>query len=45
MTRTGVGFDSHRLEAGRRPILGGVEIEGAEAGLAGHSTPTCSPTR
>ena len=37
MTRTGVGFDSHCLEAGRRLILGGVEIEGAEAGLAGHS--------
>jgi 2-C-methyl-D-erythritol 2,4-cyclodiphosphate synthase len=35
--RAGVGFDSHRLEAGRRLILGGVEIEGAEAGLAGHS--------
>jgi 2-C-methyl-D-erythritol 2,4-cyclodiphosphate synthase len=35
--RTGIGFDSHRLEAGRRLVLGGVEIEGAEAGLAGHS--------
>ncbi|HEX6582148.1 MAG TPA: 2-C-methyl-D-erythritol 2,4-cyclodiphosphate synthase [Thermoleophilaceae bacterium] len=35
--RVGVGFDSHRLEPGRRLILGGVEIEGAEAGLAGHS--------
>ncbi len=35
--RAGIGFDSHRLEAGRRLILGGVEIEGAEAGLAGHS--------
>jgi 2-C-methyl-D-erythritol 2,4-cyclodiphosphate synthase len=35
--RAGVGFDTHRLEAGRRLILGGVEIEGAEAGLAGHS--------
>jgi 2-C-methyl-D-erythritol 2,4-cyclodiphosphate synthase len=35
--RAGIGFDTHRLEAGRRLILGGVEIEGAEAGLAGHS--------
>src|SRR5688500_5502002 len=35
--RAGVGFDSHRLEAGRRLVLGGVEIEDAEAGLAGHS--------
>ena len=35
--RAGIGFDTHRLEPGRRLILGGVEIEGAEAGLAGHS--------
>ena len=35
--RAGIGFDTHRLEAGRRLILGGVEIEGSEAGLAGHS--------
>jgi 2-C-methyl-D-erythritol 2,4-cyclodiphosphate synthase len=35
--RAGIGFDSHRLEAGRRLILGGVEIEESEAGLAGHS--------
>jgi 2-C-methyl-D-erythritol 2,4-cyclodiphosphate synthase len=35
--RTGIGFDSHRLEIGRPLVLGGVEIEGAEAGLAGHS--------
>ena len=35
--RAGIGFDSHRLEAGRRLVLGGVEIEGAPAGLAGHS--------
>ena len=35
--RTGIGFDSHRLEAGRRLILGGVEIEESGAGLAGHS--------
>ena len=37
MTRAGIGFDTHRLEAGRRLILGGVEIEESEAGLAGHS--------
>ena len=35
--RAGIGFDSHRLEAGRRLILGGVEIEESQAGLAGHS--------
>jgi 2-C-methyl-D-erythritol 2,4-cyclodiphosphate synthase len=35
--RAGIGWDSHRLEAGRRLILGGVEIEASEAGLAGHS--------
>ena len=35
--RTGIGYDSHRLEEGRRLVLGGVEIEGAERGLAGHS--------
>jgi 2-C-methyl-D-erythritol 2,4-cyclodiphosphate synthase len=35
--RTGIGFDSHRLEAGRKFVLGGVEIEGSEVGLAGHS--------
>ncbi len=35
--RTGIGWDSHRLEQGRRLVLGGVEIEDAEAGLAGHS--------
>ena len=33
----GIGWDSHRLEAGRRLVLGGVEIEESEAGLAGHS--------
>jgi len=35
--RTGLGWDSHRLLAGRRLILGGVEFEGAELGLDGHS--------
>jgi 2-C-methyl-D-erythritol 2,4-cyclodiphosphate synthase len=35
--RVGIGFDTHRLEAGRRLVLGGVEIEESEAGLAGHS--------
>jgi 2-C-methyl-D-erythritol 2,4-cyclodiphosphate synthase len=34
--RTGIGYDSHRFESGRRLVLGGVEIE-AERGLAGHS--------
>ena len=36
-TRSGIGYDSHRLEAGRRLVLGGVEVPGAERGLAGHS--------
>jgi 2-C-methyl-D-erythritol 2,4-cyclodiphosphate synthase len=35
--RAGIGWDSHRLEAGRRLVLGGVEIEESEVGLAGHS--------
>jgi 2-C-methyl-D-erythritol 2,4-cyclodiphosphate synthase len=32
----GLGWDSHRLEPGRRLVLGGVEIP-FELGLAGHS--------
>lgn len=36
MTRTGLGYDSHRLAEGRRLILGGVLIP-HERGLAGHS--------
>ena len=35
--RTGIGYDSHRFAEGRPLILGGVEIEGAERGLSGHS--------
>jgi 2-C-methyl-D-erythritol 2,4-cyclodiphosphate synthase len=35
--RVGIGFDTHRLEPGRPLVLGGVEIEGAPRGLAGHS--------
>ena len=35
--RTGLGWDSHRLLAGRPLILGGVTFPGAELGLAGHS--------
>ena len=34
--RIGLGYDSHRFEAGRRLVLGGVEFPG-ETGLAGHS--------
>ena len=34
--RTGIGYDAHRLEAGRPLWLGGVRID-FEAGLAGHS--------
>lgn len=36
MTRTGIGFDAHRLVAGRRLVLGGVEIPHVH-GLLGHS--------
>ncbi len=35
-TRIGIGYDVHRLEAGRKLILGGVQIE-HEKGLLGHS--------
>ena len=35
--RSGIGFDSHRLADGRPLVLGGITIEGAERGLAGHS--------
>jgi 2-C-methyl-D-erythritol 2,4-cyclodiphosphate synthase len=34
--RTGIGYDSHRFEEGRRLVLGGVEIDHPR-GLAGHS--------
>src|SRR5271167_2135398 len=36
MTRTGIGYDSHRLAAGRRLVIGGVQLP-CERGLAGHS--------
>jgi 2-C-methyl-D-erythritol 2,4-cyclodiphosphate synthase len=36
MTLTGIGYDSHRLTAGRRLTIGGVEIP-SELGLDGHS--------
>lgn len=34
--RVGIGYDSHRFEAGRPLILGGVEVP-SERGLVGHS--------
>lgn len=34
--RAGFGYDSHRFQAGRRLVLGGVEVP-HDAGLAGHS--------
>ena len=34
--RIGIGYDIHRLEEGRRLVLGGVEFPD-ETGLAGHS--------
>lgn len=36
MMRVGVGYDVHRLAAGRRLVLGGVEIA-SPLGLLGHS--------
>ncbi len=36
MSLVGIGFDSHRLVAGRRLVIGGVEIP-YERGLDGHS--------
>ena len=36
MARTGIGYDVHRFEPGRRLVLGGADIP-AERGLAGHS--------
>jgi 2-C-methyl-D-erythritol 2,4-cyclodiphosphate synthase len=35
-TLVGIGYDSHRLAAGRKLVIGGVEIE-HEQGLEGHS--------
>ena len=35
--RIGLGWDSHRFKTGRALILGGVQFEGAELGLDGHS--------
>jgi 2-C-methyl-D-erythritol 2,4-cyclodiphosphate synthase len=34
--RSGIGFDSHRLVAGRALVLGGVEVP-SNRGLSGHS--------
>ena len=34
--RHGIGYDAHRLAAGRRLVLGGVELDD-ELGLEGHS--------
>ena len=36
MNRVGIGYDVHQLKAGRRLILGGVEIP-HDTGLEGHS--------
>lgn len=36
MTRSGIGYDLHKLERGRRLILGGVEVP-FDKGPAGHS--------
>ena len=36
MNRVGIGHDAHRFAAGRRLILGGIELA-CEQGLLGHS--------
>lgn len=36
MIQTGIGYDCHRFAAGRRLVLGGVELQ-SERGLEGHS--------
>ena len=36
LPRTGIGYDVHRFQAGRRLVLGGVEIDHTH-GLEGHS--------
>lgn len=36
MSRSGIGYDSHRFADGRRLVLGGVDIP-HDRGLAGHS--------
>jgi 2-C-methyl-D-erythritol 2,4-cyclodiphosphate synthase len=35
--RSGIGYDTHPFAKDRKLVLGGVEVEGAERGLAGHS--------
>jgi 2-C-methyl-D-erythritol 2,4-cyclodiphosphate synthase len=37
VTRSGIGWDSHRLVSGRPLVLGGVRIAHADRGLEGHS--------
>jgi 2-C-methyl-D-erythritol 2,4-cyclodiphosphate synthase len=36
LTRSGIGYDLHRLAAGRKLILGGIEVP-FDKGLVGHS--------
>jgi len=40
MIKIGIGYDIHRLEPGRRLVLGGVEVPHPR-GLAGHSDGDC----
>lgn len=35
--RTGIGYDIHRVRAGLRCVLGGIEIPDAEVGCVAHS--------
>ena len=37
ITRSGIGYDVHKLTPGRKLILGGVEIKDSPVGLLGHS--------
>src|SRR3978361_652203 len=36
MSASGIGYDCHRFQAGRRLVIGGVEID-HDRGLVGHS--------
>lgn len=36
-TRFGIGYDAHPFVAGRKLVVGGVDVPGAKLGLGGHS--------
>ena len=39
--RSGLGYDCHRLVAGRPLVLGGVELDERARARTGTPTPTC----